>query len=368
MSGEDESLKDKIQLCQLLLDAGDLIKSATTLKKVVDSALAIENYKLYLEAQTMLIRIHAERNEFELLSEVKDQIQEQVINNNLELNSKTHYTLGVSSMYKGNTEQSQKHHEQALQMALKSDGKEDICYAIYGLATVYWKKGQYDLALKEIYNLSVLFQAVSVPKLEIASMFLNAGILRHNRKYEQAIDIYWQIYDKIKVHKNLFLYLKLMFFMGAAQLELGDKSMAKVYLDLARKSVDAKNLVRLHSQILEKVQELGDVDESRFDLILKLENNQVFEKAKGKVDFKSQFILLDLLKLFVQRPGEVYSKEDLVKHVWKQDYNPSVHDNKVYVTIKRLRKLIEPDYDRPKYIFRAKNGYFLNKNINVSMN
>ena len=142
MSGEDESLKDKIQLCQLLLDAGDLIKSATTLKKVVDSALAIENYKLYLEAQTMLIRIHAERNEFELLSEVKDQIQEQVINNNLELNSKTHYTLGVSSMYKGNTEQSQKHHEQALQMALKSDGKEDICYAIYGLATVYWKKGQ----------------------------------------------------------------------------------------------------------------------------------------------------------------------------------------------------------------------------------
>jgi DNA-binding response OmpR family regulator len=59
--------------------------------------------------------------------------------------------------------------------------------------------------------------------------------------------------------------------------------------------------------------------------------------------------------------GKVYSKEFLVEKIWKQSYDPSVHDNKIYVTIKRLRKLIEPDYDKPKYIYRAKNGYFMNK-------
>jgi DNA-binding response OmpR family regulator len=51
--------------------------------------------------------------------------------------------------------------------------------------------------------------------------------------------------------------------------------------------------------------------------------------------------------------------------VWKQDYDPGIHDNKIYVTIKRLRKLIEPDYEKPRYIFRAKNGYYLNKNTKV---
>jgi DNA-binding response OmpR family regulator len=72
-----------------------------------------------------------------------------------------------------------------------------------------------------------------------------------------------------------------------------------------------------------------------------------------------------MLRLFMRHPGQVHSKEFLVKHVWKQEYDPTVHDNKIYVTIKRLRKLIEPDYDKPKYIFRAKNGYYLNKNTKI---
>ena len=91
------------------------------------------------------------------------------------------------------------------------------------------------------------------------------------------------------------------------------------------------------------------------------------ERKKGKIDFKNQFILLDMLKLFLRSPGEVYSKEALVKAVWKQEYDPAVHDNKIYVTIKRLRQLIEPDFDKPKYIYRAKNGYYLNRNARISI-
>ena len=74
-----------------------------------------------------------------------------------------------------------------------------------------------------------------------------------------------------------------------------------------------------------------------------------------------------MLKLFISRQGEVFTKEYLVERVWKQDYNPDVHDNKIYVTIKRLRKMIEPDYDKPKYIFRAKNGYYLNKATKIQL-
>lgn len=70
----------------------------------------------------------------------------------------------------------------------------------------------------------------------------------------------------------------------------------------------------------------------------------------------------------MKHPGEVYTKEALVEKVWKQAYDPSVHDNKIYVTIKRLRKMIEPDYDKPKYIYRTKNGYYLNRNARVLYN
>ncbi|WP_232468961.1 winged helix-turn-helix domain-containing protein [Bdellovibrio bacteriovorus] len=79
----------------------------------------------------------------------------------------------------------------------------------------------------------------------------------------------------------------------------------------------------------------------------------------------SSYYWIDLLRLFVQNQGQIYSKEFLVENVWKQPYDPAIHDNKIYVTIKRLRKLIEPDYEKPKYIFRAKNGYYMNKAARV---
>jgi DNA-binding response OmpR family regulator len=91
------------------------------------------------------------------------------------------------------------------------------------------------------------------------------------------------------------------------------------------------------------------------------------ERKLGRIDFKNQFILLDLLRLFVQNQGTIYSKEYLVENIWRQPYDPAVHDNKIYVTIKRLRKLIEPDYEKPKYIFRAKNGYYMNKAARVHL-
>ena len=64
-------------------------------------------------------------------------------------------------------------------------------------------------------------------------------------------------------------------------------------------------------------------------------------------------------------PGQVYSKEEIVNKIWQQNYDPRVHDNKLYVTIKRLRRLIEPENDKPKYLFRAKNGYYFNKDVKV---
>ena len=67
--------------------------------------------------------------------------------------------------------------------------------------------------------------------------------------------------------------------------------------------------------------------------------------------------------MFMGTPGQVYSKEEIVNNIWQQEYDPRVHDNKLYVTIKRLRKLIEPENDKPKYLYRAKNGYYFNKDV-----
>jgi DNA-binding response OmpR family regulator len=170
----------------------------------------------------------------------------------------------------------------------------------------------------------------------------------------------------LRNQKNLYTYVSLLVAMGYTYAESGEVDLAKTYMKLAQQMADPKNFVFLLRKIDELLKRISGKSESNFDLVFSSASNSVVERKKGKIDFKNQFILLDMLKLFLRNPGEVYSKEHLVKAVWKQEYDPSVHDNKIYVTIKRLRQLIEPDFDKPKYIYRAKNGYYLNRNAKVS--
>ena len=129
--------------------------------------------------------------------------------------------------------------------------------------------------------------------------------------------------------------------------------------------IDPQNLLRLYSLVNQALSNLEKDSNERFDLVFEESLGLLTEKNKGQIDLKNQFILTDMLRLFLSQPGKTYSKKDLVSKVWKQDYDPRLHDNKIYVTIKRLRQIIEPNYDKPRYIFRTKKGYYLNQQTKV---
>ncbi len=57
----------------------------------------------------------------------------------------------------------------------------------------------------------------------------------------------------------------------------------------------------------------------------------------------------DLLELFMENPGKVYSRESLLDTVWGYDYPGDVRT--VDVHVRRLREKIEENPSDPKYIF-----------------
>jgi tetratricopeptide (TPR) repeat protein len=354
---------------KLYCDRGDFKMALTHLQEAADGYFANKNFPEYLNAMNLILRIYAEMERYEEIHQMKEKLQDLVLKEGFELNSKTYYTLAVCAAYKDQAETSLDYLQKALSIALANDSKEDICRAIFGLASVYAepKIARYADALKEIYNLEVFFQVYSMPELKLSSQMLNAGILRQLKKHDEAIEVLWRAYDQIKATKNLNVIVNLQLMLGENYLEMGDKEMARLYLGLAHRTVDAENMIRLSKRIDHCLQQLGGDSQNSFDLVFDDHNHAVIERKLGRIDFKNQFILLDLLRLFMQNQGVVYSKEYLVENVWKQAYDPAVHDNKIYVTIKRLRKLIEPDYEKPKYIFRAKNGYYMNKGARVSI-
>lgn len=353
---------------KLYCDRGDFKTAIGHLKEAADGYFGDKDFSGYLNALNLLLRVYAEMHMFDEIHQAKEKLQDLVLKEGFELNSKTYYTLALCAAYKGQPETALDYLQKALAIALATDHKEDICRAILGLASVYANPavGRYTDALKEIYNLEVFFQVYSLPEIKISSQMLNAGILRTLKKYEEAIEVLWRAYDDIRVTKNLSVIINLQLMLGECYLDLGDKDMARLYLGLAKRSVDPENMIRLNGRIEKCLEQLGGETQNNFDLVFEEANNAVVERKLGRIDFKNQFILLDLLRLFMQNQGVVYSKEYLVENVWKQAYDPAVHDNKIYVTIKRLRKMIEPDYEKPKYIFRAKNGYYMNKSARVT--
>lgn len=72
---------------------------------------------------------------------------------------------------------------------------------------------------------------------------------------------------------------------------------------------------------------------------------QMVEKPSGSVSLSP--IEADMLALFMQYPGRVFTKEEIYKQVWKQDH---LDDKTVVVYINLLRKKIEDDPSNPKYI------------------
>ncbi len=352
---------------KLLGELGDFKNSIVKLEAAALVYAREREHRFYIKCLTLCLRMYAEMEDQKAMQTVKDRLYEYVKCEKIELNSTTYYTFALVATYRGEFAQALELLEKALALALADDSKEDMCYAIHGLAAVYWSLGRIDDSLKEIYNLRVFFQVLKLPDLEVSSQILNGYILVSMKRYDDAIDLYWKAFEALKNHKNMFTYVTLLFAMGFCYAEAGEADLAKTYMRLAQQMADPENFVFLLRKIAEVNKKISGKSESNYDLVFSSGSNSVMERKKGKVDFKNQFILLDMLKLFLRSPGEVYSKEALVKAVWKQEYDPSVHDNKIYVTIKRLRQLIEPDFDKPKYIYRAKNGYYLNRNAKIQI-
>ncbi len=92
------------------------------------------------------------------------------------------------------------------------------------------------------------------------------------------------------------------------------------------------------------------------ELELEYESRRVFINGKETNLTAKEF---DLLELFMENQGKVYSREKLLDTVWGYDYPGDVRT--VDVHVRRLREKIEANPSDPKYIFTKWGvGYYFN--------
>jgi tetratricopeptide (TPR) repeat protein len=336
-------------------------------EKVAELSKANRDDVRYVEASTYVLRILAEREDFSRIELIESQIFSVLTTRELpvRLKSRVMYILGICSCYQDTRhDQAMNRFREAIDYAVASDDKEALASPLYGAATVLYARGRYDEALKELARLDILLSCLSLPELSATSSLLRALIRRNQSRLDEALEAAWSAYETLKNLPQLWVYMQTLVTLGTIYTLKGDLTCAKLYLDLADRSLKRDEFPRVARLVDEALATIRKSGRTEADLAFDTRTGILTSCLKGEVRFEGQFILRDLLRVFLESPGRVFSKEDLARKVWKDTYNPRVHDNKIYVTIKRLRGLLESD-SNGDLILRAKTGYFLNPKLRV---
>ena len=390
--------------------AGNFLAASRMLESASSLYLSHKKYSKYMDCLNILFRMYKELQDVQKIAALKEELTGLVWEGSLKISPHLHYTLGQCALYMGDMDNAGESFEKSIHLAqdlkekaLKT-GKQvqilsaqlEMCFSIYGMISFYIRKNHLNQAKKELSSLekgltafkelekemggtkSYKFKEIKSQitnflsesrskrdNLELFTELLKGEILRHEKKFHQLEQLFWNCYERVQKSKNLCMTACFFYHLGRNYMDMQDYTQARIFLNLAKKSIDRDNFKHLYHHVEDCLEKLETISSNRHDLVVHLSHRRVVEKQKGRVDFKNQFILLDLLQLFVSRQGMSYSKTQLVEKLWDEPYDPRRHDNKIYVTIKRLRSLVEPNSQTLKYILCGKDGYYLNSKVKV---
>jgi tetratricopeptide (TPR) repeat protein len=315
-----------------------------------------------------LIRIASEKLEDEkagsYISTAEDLIEElsTVLGT---LTSEYFYNVGIVKNYSGNFEDAKENFELAYIKAKEENEPEVLAKTLLALAINCYNRKDFEGALDYLNQLSQLLKIIKKNYLSGAMYLFSAKIYLEMDLHENAIHYFKKANETLQEKKCWNLYGYILLGKGAVYKRSGDYEKALLYYQLGLESVDTHVFKRLTNLLRNEIE---DVNDSSVDLYLDRTNRKVKEKNLGTIDFKHRFVLLEILFLLAKNPGQYYDKEHLARSIWKDEYNPLIHDKLIYTSVSRLRKLIEPKNDKGekrKYIIRGKDGYTFNPMVKI---
>ncbi|MBL7663994.1 MAG: winged helix-turn-helix domain-containing protein [Bacteriovoracaceae bacterium] len=276
------------------------------------------------------------------------------------LNAEYFYNLGVVNTYKGDFRDARKNFMLSYKKAQEEHEPELVSKSLFALATNYYNTGEFDLSLTYLKQLDELLNILRKDYLKGSMYILFGHVYSGLNKLAESLDSYHKAIRTLQGKTSWNLYSYILLYQGVVYKKLGEFTKALIFFNLAKNSIDERNFKRLKQKI---AQEVDDVNDSSVDLYLDRNNRVIHEKNIGTIDFKHRFVLLEILFLLARNPGQYFNKDDLAKLIWKDEYNPLIHDKLIYTSVSRLRKLIEPTEGSRKYIIRGKDGYTFNNQV-----
>lgn len=346
----------KLELGRLYFKVVDFETAVRNLKDGLKAARAAEDWPLWCQYLPLLLRIYAERMDFAAIAAVKEELATVRADYSFEESTATCYAFGIAAAYEAKLDEAEQYFTRAHQLAFAI---EEQAQARFGLAAVSVQRRQYQPALEQLRGIEWDLASTLLTDLKLATGLLAALCLRDLGEVDAAFDRIGPLQEICRSEQNLFMSLNILYALGTLHQKKNENQQARQYFAMVLSLTSPTDLKHIATQVERKLAELGS---SR--PVMKLVNGQALVLPQGtQIPIRGQFVLADLLRILGQAAGDVLSKEDIVRKLWKQEYNPLIHDNKIYVTIRRLRRMLEPESATSSFIHSAQDGYRFNPNI-----
>lgn len=351
------------QLGKLHYDKSDLVKAENEFLKAYKCAELPRDAFSVLKILGFLIRIASERQDDEkgaFYIKEAEKIANDLTGILGSLNSEYFYNVGIVKNYSGNFEEAKENFELAYKRSKEENEPELLSKCLLALATNSYNRKDYETSLEYLAQLNQLLKIINKNYLQGAMFLFAAKVYTELDLSEKALQNYKAANETLQDKKCWNLYGYILLGKGMVYKRMGDYDRALALFQLAQESIDRTTFKRL-AELIDK--EIKDVNDSSVDLYLDRANRKVKEKNLGTIDFKHRFVLLEILFLLAKNAGTYFDKDALAKSIWKDEYNPLIHDKLIYTSVSRLRKLIEPKNEKGqkrKYIVRGKDGYTFN--------
>lgn len=349
---------------------GFFAEVVTPVSQHLQDALQEKNYDLVVDAFVILTRVYIELEAPQALAEILEQLElSKEFQDFAQAKSRYQYSLSLGQYLVQNFENANHLMESAISLALADDNLDDLVTALLAKVRISTEKKVSDFndLRTQMTKIQIILTKIGNRDLWVIFHMLESNIAMMESKQDLAIEKIWTAYTKSKYTEFPSFYSISTFAgLGYAYFNKKDYEKAKIYLQLAKKTLEPVSMRRT-SRMVDNLLALCPSEDVGYDFLLDLNEKKVKFKSKNEVDLKNQFVLIDMIKLFFENKDVPVSKNDLVNKIWQESYDPTHHDNLIYVTIKRLRNILKEDKNDEDIIVRSKQGYSLKPGINAQI-
>ncbi|MFL5815357.1 MAG: winged helix-turn-helix domain-containing protein [Bdellovibrionia bacterium] len=383
------SVRQLLQMAQMRSEKCELREARENYQLALEIAKSESDLRAMMEALAGLLRLAGEALDKEAIQRLEHELDAMMQAHPKQVPPMAWYCKGIIARGRGECLLAQRHNHRFLRAIRKEvaqsekNSKGTAAHALDDLisnedliargwvmmATLLWQRNHLRRSLHLIQILLQRFEARNLRGVNGMLYHLTGSVYERQRKFEEALQWYQKAHAAFLASHSWYYHLYVLYAYARLARHQRNFSQAYWYLDLIEKATTSAEFGLLKKEI---ATEKARLESDAVDLLVDSRQCIIQTREAGEIALGKQYVLLHILEALsrAHHGSEAdrergLSKAEIIEQVWKEKYRPEAHDNKLYYNINRLRKLIEPDVHKPKYLVNWREGYRLAPGLKV---